>query len=108
MADSTKIPVGKGTIEFRGDISRFLRGHFYIQIFHSDQPGPCNDELCTMLTSFHVVASDLVPEDYRIIAGNGFYIIIEPAIYDSIDKNRQNVLLKIGLSGKASIKGLYL
>ncbi|MCL4438902.1 MAG: hypothetical protein M1616_06030 [Candidatus Thermoplasmatota archaeon] len=54
------------------------------------------------------MASDFVPEDYRIIAGNGFYIIIDPAIYDSIDKNRQNVTLRIGFSGKASIKGLYL
>lgn len=108
MADSVKIPLGKGTIELRGDPSRFLRGHFYIRIFYSSRPGPCKDELCTMVTSFHAMASDFVPEDYRIIAGNGFYIIIDPAIYDSIDKNRQNVTLRIGFSGKASIKGLYL
>ncbi len=108
MADSIRIRAGKGEIEIRGDPSRFLRGHVYIQIYHSVKPGPCNDELCNMLASFHVIASDLVPENYRIIAGNGFYVSIDPTVYDSIDKNRQNVVLKIGISGKASVKGLYL
>ena len=107
MEQAAGIPVGKGNISINGDVSKFIRGRMYILFVRHSKPGPCTDSMCSQIDEVHISASDLVPDDYRLIAADGIYLGFDPIIFQSIDRNRENVILSIGFSGKASLKGFY-
>ena len=107
MKTDSGIPVGKGRISFNGDVRKFIRGKMYILFIRLSRPGPCNDEMCRQIDEIHISSSDTVPDQYRIVAADGLYLGFDPDIFASIDRNREDIVMKFSFSGKASLKGFY-
>lgn len=104
----TTIPIGKGSISLKGGISAEAARGRYVVLRVSTRSGPCNDNMCQIIrgvkVSIEVPAED--EDNLSIYAGEGIFVAIDKGIAGSIDKNRQEVTVGIGLTGKLYVKGL--
>ena len=101
------IQIGKGSIDI-GDKALKLIGNRVLSISILTTQGACTDEMCPLIKT-------AVCEIKDNFSTNTLYKIQDPVkiempqeVYNSIDRERQHIKLKISLKGKPEIKGFSL
>lgn len=106
MEKNTVIPVGRGKIILDQSLKEYAGKGLYLVIRLESRPGPCNDVDCQRILDAVVETSQLPDESFRIFAGNGYFLAIDPPIYTYIDRDRQEIYLRESMLGKLTVKGL--
>ncbi len=106
MEKNPVIPVGKGKVILDSSLREYAGKGYYLVIRLESRQGPCNDVDCQRILEAVVEISQMPDESYKIFAGNGFFIALEPPVFSYIDKDRQEVTLKKTRLGKLITKGL--
>ncbi len=99
------IPVGKGTISIDEKISKTISGK-YLVISSVLEQGPCQDGMCQIIKDTDVsIRDEFSHPEYLFFEGGALKIAIDPDVYRSIDKGRENITIVKGISGKFQIRG---
>ena len=108
MAQEVVIPVGKGRIIIHPSLRDVAASGNYIIIEAKTEKGPCNDVDCQPIYRSEARIGQVPDDSHRIFLGEGYMIAIDQAVYNAIDRNRDEVTIKKSLKGKISIHGLTL
>lgn len=105
----TVIPVGKGTISIDGRISKMIAGKYLVMSSILEQ-GPCQDGMCQIIKDVDIsLREEFSNPEYLFFEGGGLKIAVDPNVYRSIDRGRENITLVRGISGKFQARGfVYL
>lgn len=106
MEKNPAIPVGKGKVILDNSLKEYAGKGYYIVIRIESTQGPCNDVDCQKILNPVVEISQLPDDSYKVFAGDGFFVAMEPPILNYIDKDRQEVTIKKTKLGKLVAKGL--
>lgn len=106
MEKSPVITVGKGTVTLDSSLSEYAGKGYYIVLRLDSKQGPCNDVDCERILYAVAEITQLPDESYRIFAGGGFFLAVDPPMYSYIDKDRQNAIIKKSRLGKITVKGI--
>lgn len=107
IGTEVSIPVGKGKVIIHSSLQGIASSGNYIIIEARSQPGPCNDMDCQPIF-YPAVRFSQVPDDsHRLFVGEGYMLALDQAVFNAIDKNRETVTVKRGITGKTSVQGLY-
>lgn len=106
MADFPAIPVGRGSVSLDKSLAEYAGKGYYIVLKLESSQGPCNDVDCQRIITPVAEISQLPDESFRIFAGSGFFLALEPPVLAKIDKDRENVTIKKSRLGKIVVKGL--
>ncbi len=107
MEISTTIPVGKGKVTIDRSLREYGGKGYYIIIRMETVAGPCNDVDCERIPVGIVEVAQVPDQSYRIYAGDGYFLAIDPPVQMYIDRDRLSVTLKKSSLGKLVAKGLY-
>lgn len=108
MEKNSVIQVGKGSVTLDRSLSEYAGKGYYITIRLESRQGPCNDVDCERILDAVAELTQLPDESYKIFAGNGFFLALDPPIFSYIDKDRQNATVKKSRLGKIIVKDLIL
>lgn len=102
------IPVGKGSVHVKKNVSReAVRGR-YVVLRSTSRSGPCKDDMCQIIKGVRI--SIEIPgaeeDNLSVFAGEGIFVAIDKSIVRSIDRGRQTVYVGLGMTGKPFVKGL--
>ncbi len=106
MEKNPSIPVGRGRVILDNSLREFAGKGYYVVIRLESHQGPCNDVDCQRILEAVVELTQMPDESYKIFAGGGFFIALEPPVLTYIDKDRQEVTVKRTRLGKLVAKGL--
>ncbi len=106
MATEVVIPVGKGRIIIHPSLRDVAASGNYIIIEARAERGPCNDADCQPIYRAEARIGQVPDDTHRIFLGEGYMIAMDQAVYNAIDRNRDQVTIKRGLKGRISIHGL--
>ncbi|MGP6238887.1 hypothetical protein ACNF40_00520 [Cuniculiplasma sp. SKW4] len=102
------IKIGNGLIKIDSKVMNICRGKALL-IKVKEIKGPCKDDRCQII---YKTSAEILPiDDYLCIEqcirrdlGNTT-VLMERKIFDSIEKGREKVRIKISITGKIKIKG---
>ncbi len=97
--------MGNGSINIDEKVENII-GNKILTIFIKLEQGPCGDNMCQLIKKIDYEISDnyKYKDSYRI--EKPVKIELQHDVYYSIDKERENVIIKSGLNKKIVIKGL--
>ena len=101
MADSNlTIKIGKGALTIDRKALRQI-GENKVSIRVQEIQGPCTDESCQIIKKLIVQAGDNISVDgLQPVYGQGISIYLDPQVFMSIDKGRQeNIVLESSRQG---------
>ncbi|MGC8515144.1 MAG: hypothetical protein ACP5OC_03300 [Thermoplasmata archaeon] len=101
MSDRTlTIRIGKGAITIDRKALRQI-GEKRISIKVQEIQGPCTDESCQIIKKLVVEVGDKIEVDgLEPVYGQGISIYLDPQVFTSIDKGRQeNIVLGTSMQG---------
>jgi hypothetical protein len=105
--DDITIPVGKGKITVTKGVVKLLVTGNYLTIRTVVSQSPCTDGMCQRIIEPELGIES--PKDYpelRIFAGDGIFIGIDQNVFSSVDRGREEVVVKRSISGKLIAQGL--
>lgn len=106
MVDIT-IPVGKGKITVSRGVVKLLMTGKYLTIRTVVSQSPCTDGMCQRIIEPEVgIENPTDDPDLRIFAGDGIFLGIDQNVFSSVDKGREEVIVKKSISGKLIAQGL--
>jgi hypothetical protein len=108
MDKNTTIPVGMGKVTLDRSLREFAEKGYYIVIRMETVPGPCNDADCERIPVGIVEVTQVPDQSFKVYAGDGYFLAIEPPVQMYIDRDRLSVTLKKSPLGKLIVKGLVL
>lgn len=106
MDKNTVIPVGKGRVSIDRSLREFAEKGYYIIIRMETVQGPCNDVDCERIPVGIVEAKQVPDQSFKVFAGDGYFLAIEPPVQMYIDRDRLSVTLKKSPLGKLVARGL--
>ncbi len=106
MENSTTIPVGKGRVTIDRSLREFAEKGYYIIIRMETIAGPCNDVDCERIPVGIVETTQRPDPSFKVFAGDGYFLAIDPPVQMYIDRGRLSVTLKKSPLGKLVAKGL--
>lgn len=105
--DDITIPVGKGKITVTRGVVKLLMTGNYLTIRTVVSQSPCTDGLCQRIIEPELRIES--PKDYpelRLFAGDGIFLGIDQNVFSSVDRGREEVVVKKSISGKLIAQGL--
>ncbi|WP_393970948.1 hypothetical protein OXIME_001193 [Oxyplasma meridianum] len=105
--DDISIPVGKGKITVTRSVVKLLVTGKYLTIRTVVSQSPCTDGMCQRIIETEIGIES--PGDYpdmRIFAGDGIFMAIDQNVFSSVDKGREEVVIRRSISGKLIAQGL--
>lgn len=106
MEKSTEIPVGKGKILIDRSLKEYAEKGFYLVLKMETVAGPCNDVDCERIPVGILETAQVPDPSYKVYAGEGYFLAIDPPVRLYIDRDRLSVTLKKSPLGKLVAKGL--
>lgn len=106
MEKSTTIPVGRGKVTLDHSLREIAEKGYYIVMRMETVAGPCNDVDCERIPVGIVEAVQVPDQSYKVYAGDGYFLAIEPPVQFYIDRDRLSVTLRKSTLGKLVAKGL--
>lgn len=106
MERNPAIPVGKGKVILDSSLKEYAGKGYYIVLRIESTQGPCNDVDCQRIMNPVAEITQMPDESYKIFAGEGFFLALEPPVLTQIDKDRQEVTVRKSRLGKLVVKGL--
>ncbi|MCL5802393.1 MAG: hypothetical protein ACYCSA_00075 [Thermoplasmataceae archaeon] len=101
------IPIGRGKITVSGNVVKLLSRGKYLTIRTAVSQSPCTDGLCQRIIEAEIaLETPNDDENLRIFAGDGIFLGIDQNIFASVDRGREEVIIKKSLSGKLIAQGL--
>jgi len=106
---SEDIPVGKGRVQLGNGVVKVVEGK-YLVLELSEKRGPCPDNMCQLKAKIDGRILDNIddPSSYEIIRTEKFMLAISKAVWDAIDKGRQDIFIRKGRFGNLRVKGFSL
>lgn len=106
MERNAEIPVGRGRVVIENSLQEYAGKGYYIVLRIESRQGPCNDVDCQRILDSVVEVAQVPDPSYRIFAGEGYFLAVDPVAYTYIDRDRQSVTIRKSVLGKLSAKGL--
>ena len=102
------IRVGNGLIKIDSTVMNISKGKVLL-IQLNQIKGPCNDDTCQIIYKPEAeILEDrgyATDDHYLKTTMNDTIILVDKKMWESIQKGRQSILIKKGISGKIKIKG---
>lgn len=106
METGPVIPVGKGQVIIDRSMNEYAGKGYYVVIRIESSQGPCNDVDCQKIMTPVAEVTQLPDSSFKIFAGEGIFLALEPPVFTQIDRDRQKVTVKKSMLGKITVKGL--
>lgn len=106
MDKNPAIPVGRGKVFLDSSLKEYAGKGYYIVLRIESTQGPCTDVDCQKILTPVVEIAQIPDESYKIFAGDGFFLALEPPVLTYIDRDRLEVTVKKSRLGKLIAKGL--
>lgn len=104
LKNNLTINVGNGKIVIGENVIPYIsNNHIFITV--RKEKGPCVDQSCQIITKVNIQKLDKIPDDAIRVEKNGISLFLNREVANSIDRGRENVLLKKTLAGKIGIRG---
>ena len=103
------ISVGKGKVESGKGVVKAAEGKFLV-LELVEERGPCPDNMCQLEAKISVGILDSIsdPSAYEIVKTEKFTYVISKAVWQAIDKGRQDISIRKGRFGSLTVKGFSL
>ncbi len=100
-----KVTVGVGSVSIQKDLMKLVENKCLHMAVYTEK-GPCPDESCQLDYKLQINLIDSPPDNaYRVIEQPGFCISFDEAVYKSIDRGRENIVIRRGILGRLYAKG---
>ncbi|MHB1708372.1 MAG: hypothetical protein ACYCT2_02710 [Thermoplasmataceae archaeon] len=102
-----KIQVGKGSVTIDGILLDRI-GKNYLVLKLITEAGPCTDAMCQVIITIRGTVEKSLNPDLMAFPAGGTYIAMEPAVFRSIDRGRQEVYVRENRHTGLVVKGFAL
>lgn len=104
----SEVAVGKGRIILGKGVLEAVRDKFLV-LELSTEKGPCTDEMCQVKNEIEVALRDDSPgPSYKTVDSEDFSLAISEAVYRSIDRGREEIIIRKHRLGEFVVKGFSL